>query len=58
MNTGIRATYILLEEVKAQLLRQNAAPGNSFRSWSIDIFRRAPSDCHGSHGNQERVKCP
>ena len=24
MNTGIRATYILLEEVKAQLDRQNA----------------------------------
>jgi len=26
MNTGIRATYILLEEVKALLLRQNPNP--------------------------------
>jgi hypothetical protein len=27
MNTGLRATYILLEEVKAQLDRQNAGIG-------------------------------
>ena len=32
MNTGLRATYILLEEVKAMLVRQNAASGTQFRS--------------------------
>jgi len=32
MNTGLRATYILLEEVKAMLIRQNSAPGTPLRS--------------------------
>jgi hypothetical protein len=31
MNTGIRATYILLDEVKTLLLRQNSAPPSQFK---------------------------
>lgn len=32
MNTGIRATYLLLEEVKTLLIRQNSAPPHPFKA--------------------------